>query len=104
MGGMGEIRLSKRLLHMPEFANITEADIVRIFGTPEERAKEAARMDADYRFLRTKKMEAEFPGEHVAVLNCKVVAHASSYDALRRELQAKGMMDAGAMVREIPRA
>jgi hypothetical protein len=64
-----------------------------IFGTPEEMA---ARMGVFEDNMRRAQAAAvrEYPGEYVAALKCRVVAHSSEREAILQQLEQLGLIGA----------
>ncbi|MFN0147529.1 MAG: hypothetical protein ACKVT1_13530 [Dehalococcoidia bacterium] len=62
-----------------------------VFGTPEESAARTRLFKANMR--RANEARADFPGEYIVVIDCKVVAHSTRLDDLREQLREQDLFD-----------
>ena len=62
-----------------------------VFGTPEESAARTRLFRANMN--RAEDARADFPGEYVVVIDCRVVAHSSRIEEVREQLRAQDLFD-----------
>ena len=64
-----------------------------VFGTPEEMAARMRVFEGNMRLAQAAVVR-EYPGEYVAALECKVVAHAPDQDTILEQLKQLGLIGA----------
>lgn len=99
---MAQYRLDSRKLGDPAFDNLTEEDLIRIFGTAEENSKVIARFRRDKDFLNLPAVQAKYPGEYVAAYECKVIGHAPTLGELFARMKLAGLPRLEYALRKIP--
>ncbi|MFN0147527.1 MAG: hypothetical protein ACKVT1_13520 [Dehalococcoidia bacterium] len=62
-----------------------------VFGTPQESAARTRLFKANMR--KAEDARADFPGEYIVVIGCKVVAHAARIEEVREQLRQKDLFD-----------
>lgn len=66
----------------------TQEDYERVFGTPEEQAKELRILARNESFVRLPAIRDKYMGRWVCVFDCKVLADAATYEELRGIISA----------------
>ena len=71
--------------------NITPEVMDAVFGTPEESAARSRVFNANME--KAWKARERFPGEYIAVIDCKVAFHSPRREEFREELERRGLYE-----------
>lgn len=102
MEDMAQYRLDKRKTGDPEIDNVTEEDLIRIFGTADENRAVFARFRRDKDFLEQLDVQGKYPGEYVAAYECKVIEHAPTLGELFARMKFTGLPRLEYALRKMP--